>query len=134
MTPRAEIIHFPVHGDERGALVALECEREIPFNVCRAYYIYGTKQGVPRGFHAHRMLKQVLIAVSGSVHIHCEYNSRKEEFFLDRPDTGLLLEGLVWREMHDFSEDCVLLVLASEHYCEEDYIRSYDLFKKEQQA
>ena len=132
MKPRAEIIYFPVHGDERGSLVALEAERDIPFKIRRAYYIYGTQQGVPRGFHAHRTLKQVLIAVSGAVCIHCEFNAKKEEFFLDKPNKGLLLDGLVWREMHDFSEGCVLLVLASEHYCEKDYIRNYEFFIKEQ--
>ena len=134
MNSRAEILSFPIHGDARGSLIALECEQDIPFKVRRVYYIYGTQQGIPRGFHAHRTLSQVLIAVSGSVRVCCEYNSERKEFLLDSPDQGLLLEGLVWREMHDFSEGCVLLVLASEHYCEEDYIRDYDIFQEEQKS
>ena len=132
MMPKVEVISFSVHGDERGSLVALESGHDIPFSVRRVYYIYDTQLGVPRGFHAHRTLKQVLIAVAGSVKVSCEYNSERKEFLLNSPDQGLLLEGLVWREMHDFSEGCILLVLASEHYREEDYIRSYELFRKEQ--
>ena len=132
MKARTELIQFPIHGDERGSLVALECEQDIPFKVRRVYYIYGTQPGVPRGFHAHRKLKQILIAVSGSVTIDCEYLTKKEKFILDSPEQALLIEGLVWHEMHNFSENCVLLVLASEHYCEEDYIRNYDDFKKEE--
>ena len=134
MKPRAEIVQFHIHGDERGSLIALEGGSDIPFEVRRVYYIYGTHSGIPRGFHAHRILKQLLVAVSGAVTISCEYNSRKNQYHLDSPDKGLLLEGLVWREMYDFSPDCVLMVLASEHYHEEDYIRSYDVFKKEQLA
>lgn len=131
MTPKAEIISFPVHGDERGALIALEGERDIPFEVRRVYYIYGTRSDMPRGFHAHKHLKQLLVAVSGSVTVTCEYGRQKEKYLLDSPSRGLLLEGLVWREMHDFSPDCVLVVFASEHYREEDYIRDYQVFKQE---
>ena len=131
MTPKAEIISFPVHGDERGALIALEGERDIPFEVRRVYYIYGTRSDMPRAFHAHKHLKQLLVAVSGSVTVTCEYGRQKEKYLLDSPSRGLLLEGLVWREMHDFSPDCVLVVFASEHYREEDYIRDYQVFKQE---
>ena len=131
MQSNVKLVQFAVHGDSRGSLIALECEKEVPFCVRRTYYIYGTQPGTPRGFHAHRNLKQLLIAVSGSVSIHCEFNGVKQEFILDSPSKGLLIEGLVWREMHDFSEDAVLLVLASEYYSEEDYIRDYDVFKQE---
>ena len=134
MKPNTEIVKLSVHGDERGSLIALESGSDIPFEVLRVYYIYGTHSDTPRGFHAHRHLKQMLVAVSGSVTVSCEYNSQKNQYHLDSPDKGLLIEGLVWREMYDFSENCVLMVLASEHYHEEDYIRSYDAFKKEQLA
>lgn len=125
------LIHLGVIGDERGSLIALENGHNLPFDVKRVYYIYGTKPDVARGFHAHKKLKQLLIAVTGCVTIKCEYNGQKKEYKLSRPDEGLLIEGLVWREMHDFSPDCVLLVLADEYYVENDYIRDYDLFKKE---
>lgn len=134
MQSNVKLVQFAVHGDSRGSLIALECEKEVPFCVRRTYYIYGTQPWTPRGFHAHRNLKQLLIAVSGSVNIHCEFGGVKQEFLLDSPDKGLLIEGLVWREMHDFSEGAVLLVLASEHYSEEDYIRDYEVFKQEDQA
>lgn len=125
------LIRFGVMGDERGSLIALENGHNLPFDVKRVYYIYGTKSGVSRGFHAHRKLKQMLIAVSGNVTIKCEYNEQKKEYKLSRPDEGLLIEGLVWREMYDFSPDCVLVVLADEYYNENDYIRDYNTFLKE---
>lgn len=132
MKPRAEIVQFSIHSDDRGCLIALEGGRDIPFEVRRVYYIYGTRSDMPRGFHAHKHLKQMLVAVSGSVTVSCEFGATKERFLLDSPSRGLLLEGLIWREMHDFSPDCVLMVFASEHYREEDYIRDYNVFRQEQ--
>ena len=134
MKPNVELVQFAVHGDSRGSLIALESEDDVPFKVRRTYYIYGTQAGTPRGFHAHRNLKQMLIAVSGSVTIHCEFYGQKQTFLLNSPEKGLLIEGLVWREMYDFSEGAVLLVLASEHYSEEDYIRDYNVFKQEERV
>lgn len=130
MTANTALISLQVHGDDRGSLIALENGHNLPFDVKRVYYIYGTKEGVSRGFHAHKKLKQLLIAVSGRATIKCEYNGSQKEYTLNRPDEGLLIEGLVWREMHDFSNDCVLLVLADEYYNENDYIRDYQTFKK----
>lgn len=123
------LMSFTDLGDERGALVALEGERSVPFDIKRVYYIYATLPGVARGFHAHKRLKQVLIAVSGSVNIHCEYGSKKEVIVLDSPEKGLYIEGMVWHEMHDFSPDCVLMVLASDYYDEADYVRDYEEYK-----
>ena len=131
MTANTALIPLQLHGDNRGSLIALENGHNLPFDVKRVYYIYGTKEGITRGFHAHKKLKQMLIAVSGNVTIKCEYNEQKKEYKLSRPDEGLLIEGLVWREMHDFSPDCVLVVLADEYYSESDYIRDYDTFLKE---
>lgn len=132
MTTNTTLIPLQIHGDDRGSLIALENGHNLPFDVKRVYYIYGTKEGVSRGFHAHKKLKQLLIAVSGNVTIKCEYNEQKKEYKLSRPDEGLLIEGLVWREMHDFSPDCVLLVLADDYYSEVDYIRDYQVFLKEE--
>ena len=92
------------------------------------YYIYHTEQGVSRGYHAHKNLKQVAICVAGKCRMVLDDGKNREEVWLDCPTKGLVIEELVWREMHDFSEDCVLIVLASEHYDESDYIRDYEDF------
>lgn len=124
------MINFPPLGDDRGSLVALEAQKTVPFDVKRVYYIFGTQQGVSRGFHAHKNLKQVAVCVTGKCKMVLDDGKKREEVWLDSPTTGLIIEDLTWREMHNFSEDCVLLVLASEHYDESDYIRDYDEFKK----
>lgn len=121
-------VSFPPLGDERGSLVALESEKTIPFEIKRAYYIFGTKQGVSRGFHAHIKLKQIAVCVTGKCRMVLDDGVIRQQVWLDSPIKGLFIDGLVWREMHDFSEDCVLLVLASEHYDETDYIRDYEEF------
>ena len=123
-------VDFPSLGDERGSLVALEADKTVPFGVKRVYYIFGTQQNVARGFHAHYNLKQVAICVTGKCRMVLDDGRSREEIWLDSPTKGLLIGDLVWREMHDFSEDCVLLVLASEHYDEDDYIRDHDKFIK----
>ncbi len=123
-------ISFPPLGDDRGSLVALETHKTVPFDVKRVYYIFGTKSGVSRGFHAHRALQQVAVCVTGKCRMVLDDGHQREEVWLDSPTKGLLIGDLVWREMHDFSPDCVLLVLASEFYNESDYIRSYDEFKQ----
>ena len=124
------MIPFELHGDDRGSLIALENQRNLPFDIKRVYYIYGTKPDVARGFHAHKKLKQLLIAVSGSVEIYCEMNGQKTVYPLDSQDKGLLIEGMVWHTMENFSPDCVLLVLADDYYNEADYIRDYAIFKQ----
>ncbi|MGH1472177.1 MAG: sugar 3,4-ketoisomerase [Cellvibrionaceae bacterium] len=120
--------YFPPLGDERGSLVALEAEKTVPFKVKRVYYIFGTQQGVARGFHAHRNLKQVAVCVTGKCRMILDDGKTREEAWMDSPTKGLHIGDLVWHEMYDFSEDCVLLVLASEHYDEDDYIRDYEEF------
>lgn len=124
------IIEFPPLGDDRGSLVALEAQKSIPFDVKRVYYIFGTQPGVSRGFHAHRALQQVAVCVTGKCRMILDNGTQKQEVWLDSPTKGVLIGDLVWREMHDFSPDCVLLVLASEHYDETDYIRNYEDFKR----
>lgn len=123
-------IDLPVLGDDRGSLVAIEASDTIPFEVQRVYYIFNTKSGVARGFHAHHQLQQLAVCVSGKCRMVLDDGQTKEEAWLDSPNKGLLIGDMIWREMNDFSDDCVLLVLASEHYDESDYIRDYDEFLK----
>ena len=123
-----KIYTFPPHGDDRGQLVAIEEGIDLPFDVRRVYYIYDTLPGVSRGFHAHLKLEQILICVSGSCKIHLDNGYETAEVVLDKPNLGLYISNNMWREMYDFSEGAVLLVLASEHYTEADYIRNYDAF------
>lgn len=123
-----KLINFDIKGDERGSLIALEENKNIPFDIKRVYYIFDTKTGVKRGFHAHNKLKQVLICVSGSCKITLDDGQDREEIFLSLPNVGLYISEKLWREMSDFSSDCVLMVIASEFYIEEDYIRNYQDF------
>ncbi|MEX6314973.1 FdtA/QdtA family cupin domain-containing protein [Providencia manganoxydans] len=124
-------IEFKKLGDDRGSLVSLEQNKNIPFEIKRIYYIFDTKDGVSRGFHAHKNLQQVAVCVKGSCRFLLDDGKTKEEVILDKPYMGLHINSFIWREMHDFSEDCVLMVLASELYDESDYIRNYDDFLEE---
>ena len=119
---------FKVLGDHRGQLVALEANRQIPFDVKRVFYIYGTQEGVPRGNHSHYKTKQFLVAVNGSCKVTLDNGKEKEIFDLNRPNLGLFQDALIWGSMHDFSSDCVLMVLADEYYDASDYITDYDKF------
>lgn len=121
-------VNLPPLGDERGSLVALEAGKSVPFEIKRVYYLFATKDGVSRGFHAHKKLQQMAVCVTGKCRMVLDDGHSREEAWLDSPTKGLLVNDLVWHEMHDFSSDCVMLVLASEHYDEKDYIRIYDDF------
>ncbi|MFT0531219.1 sugar 3,4-ketoisomerase [Castellaniella hirudinis] len=121
-------VDFPPLGDARGSLVALEGNKTVPFDIRRVYYLFDTKAGVSRGFHAHRRLQQVAVCVTGSCRMVLDDGVRREDVLLDSPVRGLVIRSMVWREMHDFTPDCVLLVLASEHYDPADYIRDYRQF------
>ncbi|MBL0550672.1 WxcM-like domain-containing protein [Aeromonas caviae] len=123
-----KLIDFPVLGDERGSLLALEGNKNIPFDIKRVYYIYGTQNGVARGFHAHKELKQVAICLNGSCRFVMDNGIEKSDVVLNSPSQGLLIDTMQWHEMYDFSSDCILLVLASNVYDEADYIRNYDDF------
>jgi len=125
------LITFQIHGDERGSLIAIENSKNIPFDIKRVYYIFGTQQGVRRGMHAHRNLEQIMICLSGSCKVLVDDGISKEIYHLSSPQTGLHIKDLIWREMYDFSDDCVLMVLASEFYDPDDYIRDYEVFLKE---
>lgn len=115
--------------DERGSLVALEGGRDVPFEIKRVYYVYGTTPGVSRGFHAHKTLRQFLVCVNGSCSVEMDDGEYREQVALDRPSNGLYIAPMVWHAMHGFSSDCVLVVLADGHYDETDYVRDYDEFR-----
>lgn len=122
------MISLQVLGDKRGSLIALEQNKNIPFDIKRIYYIFDTKTNVSRGFHAHYNLEQVAICIKGSVTFILDDGKKRKSVLLNSPSVGLHIRGLIWREMHDFSDDCVLMVVASEHYDEADYIRDYQYF------
>lgn len=124
-----KLIEFKNLGDDRGNLVSFEGNRNIPFNIKRVYCIYATKDNVIRGLHAHKTLKQVAIALKGSCKFILDDGLKREEIILNSQTQGLLIDSCLWREMHDFSEDCVLMVLASQLYDESDYIRDYKEFQ-----
>lgn len=126
-----KLLKLQAIADLRGGLVALEGMNNVPFEIKRVYYLYGTQSGVRRGLHAHKKLKQLAVCVHGS----CKFlldkgNNEKTVIALSEVNQGLYLEGLIWHEMFDFSPDCVLMVLADAHYNESDYIRNYDEFIK----
>lgn len=121
---------FQPHGDERGMLIALEELKDIPFRIKRVYYMYNTIEGVVRGHHAHKSLEQILVCIHGSCKIRLDNGYEKKVIPLEKPYEGLYVGNNMWREMFDFSPDAVLMVLASELYNEEDYIRDYDEFLK----
>lgn len=121
-------------GDHRGKLVALEGYKSVPFEIKRVFYIYGTQPSIPRGNHSHYITKQYLIAIHGSCKVTLDNGEHKTTYDLNEPNKGLFQDAMIWGTMHDFSPDCVLLVLASEHYDEADYIRNYQDFIKEVNA
>lgn len=129
---QVKMLEFPRKGDERGHLVIVEGGKDIPFEIKRAFYIYGSDKDVVRGQHANRRTEFVLINVAGSSKVRVKDGEGNEAIFcLNRPHTGIYLPTMVWKDMYDFSEDSVLLVLASEHYDAEEYIREYETFVKE---
>lgn len=121
---------FNVMGDERGQLIALEENKEIPFDMKRVFYIFGTNSDLPRGQHSHYKTKQFLIAVNGSCKVTLDNGKEKETFDLNSRDIGLFQDALIWGTMHDFSEDCVLMVLSNDVYDAKDYITNYNEFLK----
>lgn len=125
-----KLIKFNVMGDNRGSLISLEQFKNIPFQIKRVYYIYDTKTNVVRGKHAHPNLKQVVVCVNGSCKFLLDDGKNKKNIKLSSPDIGLYIGKNIWREMYDFSKDCVLVVLASDYYDKKEYIRDYQMFLK----
>lgn len=129
---KVKMIDFPQHGDERGHLVIVEGGKDVPFEIKRAFYIYGSDEEVVRGQHANRESEFVLINVAGTSKVKVKDGEGNEAIFcLNRPHTGVYIPNMVWKDMYDFSEDSVLLVLASTHYDANEYIRDYNVFVKE---
>lgn len=126
-----KMIEFKQNGDERGKLVVVEGMKDIPFDIKRIFYIYGSDATVIRGQHANRRSEFVLINVSGSSKVRIRDGKRDEVFILDKPHTGIYIPQMVWKDMYDFSEDSILLVLASEVYDSSEYIRDFDEYMKE---
>lgn len=124
----SKVITIPKLGDSRGYLSVVESMHSVPFEIKRVFYIYGTEESIRRGYHGHYKTRQALIAVSGSCKIYLDNLKRKEDVLLDCPSKILILEPNDWHEMYAFSNDCVLLVLASHLYDPEDYIRDYNKF------
>jgi dTDP-4-dehydrorhamnose 3,5-epimerase-like enzyme len=126
--PLIQLVNIPQHGDTRGKLSVAELGGSLPFTVRRVYWIHGTKPGVSRGFHAHKKLRQLCVCVAGSVRMSLFDGKSEESVVLDSSAKGLLIGPGLWREMHDFSPDCVLMVFADAEYDEADYIRDRDKF------
>ena len=118
-----KILEFGDLGDERGKLVVVEGDMDIPFEIKRVFYMYGSDSSVIRGQHANRKSEFVLINVSGSSKVRVDNGFEEEIIELNRPRMGLYLPTMVWKDMYDFSEDSVLLVLANTHYDGGEYIR-----------
>ena len=132
---KVQMLEFPQRGDERGHLVIVEGEKDIPFEIKRAFYIYGSDADVVRGQHANRKSEFVLINVAGKSKVKVKDGEGNEAIYcLNRPHTGIYLPTMVWKDMYDFSEDSVLLVLASTHYDPDEYIRDYEKFVAEIQG
>ena len=124
------LLNFTEKGDDRGKLVVVEGNQDVPFEIKRLFYIYGSDRDVVLGKHANRDSEFVLINVSGTSKVMVTDGKEKQIIELKKPRQGVYLPKLVWKEMYDFSPDSVLLCLASTHYDGNEYIRDYDEFLK----
>jgi len=120
------MIDFKVISDKRGDMIPLEYPKQLPFDLKRIYYIYNVVAGERRGYHSHNDLEQILICIHGKVKILIKTPEEEEVIELSSADKGLYIGPMIWREMFDFEDEAVLLVLASQKYDENDYIRNYD--------
>ena len=116
------------HSDRKGNLTVVQNGVTVPFDIKRVYYLYDVPGGESRGSHAHRELSQLIVAASGSFRVALDDGTAKRAFVLNRPYQGLLVKPGIWRDLDDFSSGAVCMVLASEVYQPEDYIRDYDEF------
>ena len=128
MIEQCKLIEFTQNGDERGHLVVVEGNQDIPFAIQRVFYIYGSDADVIRGRHANYRSEFVLINVAGTSKVKVDDGTNQKVFHLDRPHIGIYLPKLIWKDMYAFSSDSVLLCLASEHYDAEEYIRDYNTY------
>ncbi len=121
-----KLLSWKVLGDDRGKLVSCESHKNVPFEIKRVYYIYESYK--MRGFHSHKQLEQVAVAICGSCEFVLDDGRERKVVLLDNPAIGLYIGKNIWREMRNFSSDCVLMILASDYYDESDYIRDYEEF------
>ena len=119
-----------VFGDARGKLISLEGNRNLPFEIKRVYYIFDTVPEQVRGMHAHRNLEQLIVAMDGACQFVLDDGKNRKTVWLNRPDVGLYIGKNMWREMRHFSYGCKLMVLASDYYNEDEYIRDYSVFRE----
>lgn len=120
-----------IFGDERGKLISIEGNKNIPFDIKRVYWIFDTLPDQKRGCHAHKDLEQIIVAMDGACQFVLDDGKTREKVWLNRPDQGLYIGPNMWREMKHFSYGCKLMVLANKHYDEKEYIRNYEDFLKE---
>ena len=129
---KVKLLRFGDLGDERGSLIVVEGERDVPSAIQRVFYIYGSDATVMRGQHANRNTEFVLVNVAVKSKVRVDDGlGREQVYHLDQPNTGIYIPRMVWKDMYDFSPDSVLLVLCSEHYDGEEYIRDYEAFRAE---
>lgn len=129
-----ELIKFDIIGNSSGNLVSLEGQKNIPFEIKRVYYIWGASKNDIRGKHSHKNLEQIIICLSGECEFLLNNGSSTCTIKLNKPDEGLYLKSNIWREFYNFSKDCVLMILASNYYEEDDYIRNFSDFLKNSQT
>jgi dTDP-4-dehydrorhamnose 3,5-epimerase-like enzyme len=124
-----QLVELPLVSDERGNLTFIESARHVPFSIERVYYLYDVPRGVGRGGHAHKALRQLMVPLSGAFEVVVDDGRGwRERYRLDRPNVGLYIGPMIWRELESFSPGAVALVLASKKYDESDYYRNYDAF------
>lgn len=123
------VINFRDLGDERGKLVVIEGGKDIPFEIARTFYIYGSDCDVVRGKHANRESEFILVNVAGTSKVMVTDGVSKDIIFLDKPMKAVYIPKMMWKEMYDFSPDSVLLVLANTHYDGNEYIRDFEEYK-----
>ncbi len=126
-----KILEFKDFGDDRGNLVVVEGSWDIPFEIKRVFYIYGSDDKVVRGCHANLKSEFVMINVAGTSKVKVDNGEESRIVELNRPRMGLYLKSNVWKEMYDFSPDSILLVLSSEHYDEHEYVRDYETYRED---
>ena len=124
------VVELPRVQDRRGNLTFVEADRHVPFDIRRVYYLYDVPGGAERGGHGHHMLRQLIIAMSGSFDVVLDDGRNRVRYHLNRSYTGLYVCPMIWRELDNFSSGSVCLVLASQHYDEADYIRDYGEFRR----
>ena len=128
---KCPVFYFDVKGDERGQMIVIEGGVDIPFDIKRMFYIYGSDTAVIRGQHANRESEFILINVHGTSKVKVRDGEEEMIVSLDAPMKGIYIPKMIWKDMYDFSEDSVLLVLASTHYIAEEYVRDYDSYVSE---